>query len=163
MPEFAQEMMAVLQAGGILMLALAALAFTIYWVALDTLARLRQTTRNGLAEFHERVKALGTEGFELDSLTFFHERKTLLQVLTTTAPLLGLLGTVMGMLSTFSGLADSRGDMFDQVAAGISEAMITTETGLIIAIPALFLLMFIEGRIRLIETELNKIEITSKP
>jgi biopolymer transport protein ExbB len=58
-----------------------------------------------------------------------------------TAPLLGLLGTVTGMLTTFNGLAaGSGGDQtMDMVAGGISEALITTETGLLIAVPGMFL------------------------
>lgn len=57
-------------------------------------------------------------------------------LLVSTAPLLGLLGTVMGMLQTFAGLAvSSGGDTVDRVAGGISEALITTQTGLVLAIP----------------------------
>ncbi len=57
------------------------------------------------------------------------------------SPLLGLLGTVTGMLSTFAALATGSGGekTMNLVASGISEALITTETGLVIAIPGLFL------------------------
>ena len=57
-----------------------------------------------------------------------------------TAPLLGLLGTVTGMLATFQGLALGSGGQktMDMIAGGISEALITTETGLVIALPGLF-------------------------
>jgi biopolymer transport protein ExbB len=57
------------------------------------------------------------------------------------APLLGLLGTVTGMLTTFQALAAGSGGQktMDMVASGISEALITTETGLVIALPGLFL------------------------
>lgn len=57
----------------------------------------------------------------------------------STAPLLGLLGTVTGMLTTFQGLAQgASGDKtMDLIAGGISEALITTETGLVIALPGL--------------------------
>lgn len=62
--------------------------------------------------------------------------------IVTTAPLLGLLGTVMGMLATFLGLSVSYGgNSLDLVAGGISEALITTQTGLVIAVPAMFLLV----------------------
>jgi biopolymer transport protein ExbB len=58
----------------------------------------------------------------------------------STAPLLGLLGTVTGMLSTFQALAGGSGGQktMDMIAGGISEALITTETGLVIALPGLF-------------------------
>ena len=56
------------------------------------------------------------------------------------APLVGLLGTVTGMLATFGALASGAGGQktMDLVASGISEALITTETGLVIALPGLF-------------------------
>lgn len=64
----------------------------------------------------------------------------LMQRAVTTAPLLGLLGTVTGMLTTFGALASGSGGQktMDMVAGGISEALITTETGLLIALPGLF-------------------------
>ena len=57
----------------------------------------------------------------------------------TTAPLLGLLGTVTGMLTTFHALSTGVGGdkTMNLVAGGISEALITTETGLVIALPGL--------------------------
>lgn len=58
-------------------------------------------------------------------------------ILVGSAPLTGLLGTVTGMLSTFAGLsASTAGNTIDLVAGGISEALITTQTGLVMAIPA---------------------------
>lgn len=69
-----------------------------------------------------------------------------LAIIITTGPLLGLLGTVTGMLSTFNGMVDQVGSRFDSVVTGISEALITTQTGLIIAIPALVLLSLIIQR-----------------
>jgi biopolymer transport protein ExbB len=58
-----------------------------------------------------------------------------------TAPLLGLLGTVTGMLTTFTALATGSGGdkTMEMVAGGISEALITTETGLLIAVPGMLL------------------------
>jgi biopolymer transport protein ExbB len=63
----------------------------------------------------------------------------LIAIAAATAPLLGLLGTVTGMMETFRlitvfGSGDAR-----QLASGISEALITTEYGLVVAIPALIL------------------------
>jgi biopolymer transport protein ExbB len=79
--------------------------------------------------------------FELAELAWVVRRLPVLGVLTGAAPLLGLLGTVSGMLATFAGLAGSGGpEPADKVSAGISEALVTTQAGLVIAIPAAFLL-----------------------
>ena len=63
-----------------------------------------------------------------------------MKVCVSAAPLVGLLGTVMGMLETFSALSSGGGgdQTMVKIAAGISEALITTETGLVIALPGLF-------------------------
>lgn len=72
----------------------------------------------------------------------------LIKVAMAAAPLWGLLGTVTGMLTTFGGLASGGGGdkTMDVVAKGISEALITTETGLMIAIPGYFLHYYIARR-----------------
>ncbi len=64
-----------------------------------------------------------------------------IQVAVAAAPLWGLLGTVTGMLTTFMGLAKGGGGdgTMNVIAGGISEALITTETGLMIALPGYFL------------------------
>lgn len=63
-----------------------------------------------------------------------------MKVCVSSAPLLGLLGTVTGMLATFGALATGSGGekTMGMIAKGISEALVTTETGLIIALPGLF-------------------------
>jgi biopolymer transport protein ExbB len=63
-----------------------------------------------------------------------------MRICVSAAPLLGLLGTVTGMLGTFGALATGSGGekTMGLVAEGISEALITTETGLVIALPGLF-------------------------
>ncbi len=62
-----------------------------------------------------------------------------MQACVSVAPLLGLLGTVTGMLATFAALATGTGGekTMNLVASGISEALITTETGLLVALPGL--------------------------
>jgi biopolymer transport protein ExbB len=62
------------------------------------------------------------------------------------APLLGLLGTVLGMIDIFAVVASSGAGVTEKLSAGIAEALITTATGLIIAIPILFLHSFLEAR-----------------
>jgi len=62
-----------------------------------------------------------------------------MQTCVSVAPLLGLLGTVTGMLATFAALATGSGGdkTMGMVASGISEALITTETGLLVALPGI--------------------------
>ncbi len=64
----------------------------------------------------------------------------LMRIFVGSAPLLGLFGTVTGMLATFDALATGSGGekTMAQIAKGISEALITTETGLVVALPGLF-------------------------
>ena len=79
--------------------------------------------------------------------------------LVAAAPLLGLLGTVFGMLQTFFGIATSGGvETATVVASGISEALVTTETGLTIALPALFMVMFIQRQTHQEEAKLARLE-----
>ncbi|MFN6147422.1 MAG: MotA/TolQ/ExbB proton channel family protein [Planctomycetota bacterium] len=63
-----------------------------------------------------------------------------MKVCVAVGPLLGLLGTVTGMLATFGALATGSGgdQTMEAIAKGISEALITTETGLVVALPGMF-------------------------
>ncbi len=104
-------------------------------------------------------------------LTFPDQMHRLLLSLVTVAPLMGLLGTVTGMLTTFAGLAASRGgDTIDQIAGGISEALITTQTGLIIAIPGYVIAWAIQKRrnemhacLSALETMTTQLYVKSNP
>jgi Biopolymer transport proteins len=86
-------------------------------------------------------------------------RLVFLNMLVATAPLMGLFGTVLGMLSIFTSLAKTGGgDTAAMVAAGISKALITTQTGLFIALPGVFLVLMIRQRKNKIEAALARIE-----
>lgn len=87
-----------------------------------------------------------------------NSRITMLSNLVTTAPLMGLLGTVIGMLNTFKGLASTAGQTVDLVAGGISEALITTQTGLMIAIPGYIMLSVVVRRRAEYAAFLTKVE-----
>ena len=68
-----------------------------------------------------------------------HRHATVIDTLVASAPLLGLLGTVSGMIATFEGLTTM--SLYSEgggVAGGISLALLTTQAGLMIAIPAFF-------------------------
>lgn len=89
-------------------------------------------TLDDTALFFDELRATEIEPFERDL--------RVMKICVSAAPLLGLLGTVTGMLTTFAALAGGSGGdkTMELVAKGISEALITTETGLVIALPGLF-------------------------
>lgn len=70
--------------------------------------------------------------------SFMSKRLAILATLGRISPLLGLLGTIIGMIQTFAVVAQSRSGIdMEMLAEGIWQALITTATGLIIAIPAI--------------------------
>ena len=75
-------------------------------------------------------------------------------VIATAAPMLGLLGTVIGMVQSFSVLGTSKNAARpDELAAGISLALITTCQGLIVAIPLIFVHMYLRDRVTAVSQE----------
>ena len=83
-------------------------------------------------------------------------RLSMLGTIATISPLLGLLGTVVGMITAFTGLTDSSGANPDLLAAGISQALITTAFGLLIAVPGLVLHRYFEQKITYLLITLQK-------
>ena len=79
----------------------------------------------------------------------------LLGAVVNTAPQLGLLGTVTGMITSFSALSASA-ESSKTVAAGISEALYTTAFGLIVAIPALIFYNYFNRRIDAVALEMER-------
>lgn len=79
-------------------------------------------------------------GIRAAEITPFNHDLRLMKVCIAVSPLLGLLGTVTGMLTTFQALAAGAGGekTMAAIARGISEALITTETGLVVALPGMF-------------------------
>ena len=65
-----------------------------------------------------------------------------LSIIGATSPMLGLLGTVSGMIKAFKTMGTSGMGKPELLAANIGEALITTATGLIIAIPAMFFFFY---------------------
>lgn len=87
------------------------------------------------------------------------QRLVFLNTLVAAAPLMGLLGTVIGMLGTFAAISSGGGnETAGMVADGISEALITTQTGLFISLPGLFLAMVIRRRKHSVEAALARVE-----
>lgn len=88
-----------------------------------------------------------------------HELERYLNTLGTiaaVAPLLGLLGTVLGMIKVFAEIMAQGTGNASALAGGISEALITTAAGLTVAIPALVMHRYFTGRIDSIIVELEQ-------
>ena len=81
---------------------------------------------------------------------------TMLGTIATISPLIGLLGTVVGMITAFTGLTETSGANPDLLAAGISQALITTAFGLLIAVPGLVLHKYFEHKIKYLLINLQK-------
>jgi biopolymer transport protein ExbB len=83
-------------------------------------------------------------------------------VLAAVAPLFGLLGTVTGMMTTFDVISVFGTGNARAMAGGISEALITTQSGLLVAIPGLFMSSFLFRRADRLESRLDEVVITLK-
>jgi biopolymer transport protein ExbB len=73
------------------------------------------------------------------------------------SPLLGLLGTVIGMIMSFNGLSGHSGAeaQREMLASGIAQALIATAAGILVAIPALTAYLFFVGRVDALVTEID--------
>ncbi len=96
-----------------------------------------------------RGREIMKESMEEAASQVMHELErylTPLQSIASIAPLLGLLGTVVGMIKVFALMVQNPGNA-NVLAGGISQALITTAAGLSIAIPALFLVGYFQRRV----------------
>ncbi len=174
--------------GGWLMIPLVLIALFIYWTAFDAFFyfsghRFYKISKDKLAEYvRNPLKAEGElrniidysqdgavntvgevrarfEEIHNNYLSRIDRQRKFLFILIGVAPLMGLLGTVTGMLSTFAGLSAGNGtETVDLIAGGISEALITTQTGLIIAIPAYIIAFLVMRRRNELESCLSAAE-----
>jgi biopolymer transport protein ExbB len=173
--------------GGVVMLPLFALAVVLYAQAFQLVMFLRRTDLGGgdevkwwewvrspsdaegrVAEIIRYTQADASSVRHIRSrfdevrsalLELIDRRTRFVGTLVGGAPLLGLLGTVFGMLRTFFGISTSGGgETAGVVASGISEALVTTQTGLTIALPGLFMIMLIRQRRHRLEARLARLE-----
>jgi len=109
-----------------------------------------------------QTKAVDKQNVFLPKMIMSHfntleQNTTTIMVLSAIAPLLGLLGTVTGMIYTFDVIRQFGTGNPQALAHGISEALITTQTGLVIAIPGMFMGAFIKRRIKQFKERLERL------
>ena len=78
-----------------------------------------------------------------------------LATIGATAPFVGLLGTVVGIITAFQGIAATGSGGIGAVSAGIAEALVETALGLIVAIPAVWFYNYLTGRIEYFNVEMD--------
>jgi biopolymer transport protein ExbB len=145
-----------IQRGGPVMYAIIALSVILYsrcFLLLLSLRRARMSLHAEDASSPERMKTLLREQDELQQA--FRQQRVSLGAMIAAAPLLGLLGTVSGMVTTFESLASQSGQKsMEGLAGGISEVLVATESGLSVAIPAILIVYLAH---RLMHKQLQKL------
>jgi biopolymer transport protein ExbB len=119
---------------------------------------LGQVLAVGLAN-RQAERGIVKESIEDCGRHVVHELERYLGALGTIAgasPLLGLLGTVLGMIRMFAGVTTSGVGNPAAVAGGIGQALISTAAGLIVAIPALIAYRLLRGRVEGLVVEMEK-------
>ena len=134
-----QHAVATFWAGGPLMAPIAVVAFAIWIVYFRGYARLRHLRFQAELPIVEREEVASL----LDSL----------RTLVAVAPLLGLLGTVLGMIETFQALVDGNVEMTVKLADGIHVALYTTQAGLMAALPGVIALAHLQHIFRALDKE----------
>ncbi len=111
-----------------------------------------QSSEFGFAEYKAACEEEGEE-----ATAKLYRKVDILNLIGVIAPMLGLLGTVQGMIEAFNVIA-SRGGMArpDELADSISKALVTTLEGLIVAIPAMVAYSFFRNKIDSLVSETGK-------
>lgn len=130
----------------------------------------------GMSEYLQGLEALEEEGpddvgdFDLvDAVNRQMERAkereaaslkrghTMIATTGSTAPFVGLLGTVVGIISAFQGLSGDSGGGISSVAGGISEALFATAVGLLVAIPAVMFFNAFTSKVESFQIDMNDV------
>lgn len=83
---------------------------------------------------------------------------TSLATISATAPFVGLLGTVIGIINAFTGMASTGSGGLGAVSGGIAEALVTTAFGLFVAIPAVWVFNYFNGQVEMVQTDIDTIK-----
>ena len=121
----------------------------------------------GLQEFHAHRQSSEIPGEEIEASKRALERAeaivhaemkrgvSSLATIGSTAPFVGLLGTVVGISNAFKGISTEKSTGLGAVAGGISEALVTTAIGLFVAIPAVMMFNYFTNRIESFDVEMG--------
>lgn len=165
MEAFLLEPWETVREGGVVMIALVALSFLLYRSAFGTLTFVKSFSVSKIednfdkgASFVDREIAFSQVKREFGELV--SRQVAYIGMLAAAAPLLGLLGTVIGMLNTFESLSQRMQETTSQVSSGVRFALVTTQAGLIVAIPAIFIIQWIRREAKIRQQELVRAEFS---
>ena len=110
-----------------------------------------------LKDSHDLVGAVGRALDRAVSLTSAEMKKGTggLATIGSSAPFIGLFGTVVGIINAFQGIATSGSGGLAAVSAGISEALITTAFGILVAVPAVMAFNYFTTRLERFQIEMS--------
>lgn len=146
--------------GGPVMIAILALSVVLYSRCFWLLLSLWRSRRHldGIGPVQEREVPQLRRARQDAEASFRHQR-VMLGAMIAAAPLLGLLGTVSGMVTTFESLSGHSAEKtMEGLARGISEVLVATESGLVVAIPALLIVHIAHRSLRKYMQKLVQIE-----
>jgi len=129
-------------------------------------SHIAKVVATGLSEFQSasqqvsdaEVIEAAKRGLERSVAIVHAEMKRGLSALATigsTAPFVGLFGTVVGILNAFKGIANNKATGLSAVAGGIAEALVTTAFGLLVAVPAVWAYNYFTNKVEAFDVEMD--------
>ncbi len=130
-------------------------------------SHLAKVVTAGLQEFQAHQVSAEISGEEIEASKRALERAAAivhaelkrgvssLATIGSTAPFVGLFGTVLGIIHAFQGISTQKSTGLGAVAGGISEALVTTAIGLFVAIPAVWVYNYFTGKIEAFDVEMD--------
>ena len=153
-----------IEQGGPAMIAIIALSVVLYSRCFKLLLSLRQA-RGRLRAARPAIAAhrVHTQWMQSEVRESFRQQRIALGAMIAAAPLLGLRGTVSGMVKTFDSLAGKGGEKsMEGLAGGISEVLVATQSGLLVALPALVIVYLAHREVLQHVRQLNRLETAAE-
>lgn len=123
----------------------------------------RRSSERGLARAEGMMGGVQQRVAQVMRVTIDREMERLeryvgfLATVGSTAPFVGLLGTVVGIINSFQGISADGGGGLSSVAGGISEALVATAVGLLVAIPAVVMYNSFNARVEGFQIDMNDV------
>jgi biopolymer transport protein ExbB len=130
-------------------------------------SHLAKVVSSGLREFNAQSSSPATPDEQIEASKLALDRAEAiahaelerglagLATIGSTAPFVGLLGTVIGIIDAFAMIQKNHATGVSAVSGGISEALVTTALGLFVAIPAVMMFNYFTGKIKAFDVEMN--------